>query len=136
MKNEDKTKGQLISELIELRRRIVELEESLKFTNKQFRDFRKIAKETDKELERVSMELAISLFEVFEALKKISSGDPDVRIPEESEVELISKLKYMVNLTAKNIGEIVEQSHEFAMVLAEHFDVSLCVNISETLPQC
>ncbi len=69
------------------------------------------------------MELAISLFEVFEALKKISSGDPDVRIPEESEVELISKLKYMVNLTAKNIGEIVEQSHEFAMVLAEHFDV-------------
>ena len=123
MKNEDKTKEQLISELIELRRRIVELEESLKFTNKQFRDFRKTAKETDKELERVSMELAISLFEVFEGLKKISSGDPDVRIPEESEVELISKLKYMVNLTAKNIGEIVEQSHEFAMVLAEHFDV-------------
>ena len=59
MKNEDKTKEQLISELIELRRRIVELEESLKFTNKQFRDFRKTAKETDKELERVSMELAI-----------------------------------------------------------------------------
>ncbi len=50
MKNENKTKEQLISELIELRQRIVKLEESLKFTNKQFRDFRKTATETEKEL--------------------------------------------------------------------------------------
>ena len=71
----------------------------------------------------LSMELAISLSEVFEALKKISSGDPDVIIPEESEVELISLLKHMVNITSQNIREIVDQSHEFAMVLAEHFDV-------------
>jgi signal transduction histidine kinase len=69
------------------------------------------------------MELALSLSEVFEALKKISAGDPTVRIPEESGVELISHLKHMVNMTAAEIGEIVDQSHEFAMVLAEHFDV-------------
>ncbi len=28
-----------------------------------------------------------------------------------------------MNLTAENIGEIVDQSHEFAIALAEHFDV-------------
>lgn len=71
----------------------------------------------------ISMELAVSLFEVFEALKRISSGDPEVSISEISEVELISKLKYMVNMTAKNIGEMVDQSHEFAMNITEHFDV-------------
>ncbi len=37
----------------------------------------------------------------------------------------------MVNLTAKNIGEIVDQSHEFAMVLAEHFDVLHRVSTGE-----
>ncbi len=77
------------------------------------------------------MELAISLFEVFEALKKISSGDPDVRISEESGIEIISELKHIVNVTAKNIGEIVDQSHEFAMVLSEHFDVLHRVSTGE-----
>jgi len=123
MKDENKTKKRLINELIELRQRIVELEETFNFMDKQFKEYKKTAEDIEKESENVSMELAISLFEVFEALKKISSGDPDVRISEESEIELISKLKHMVNLTAENIGEIVIQSHEFAMVLAEHFDV-------------
>jgi len=104
MRDEDKTKAQLINELMELRLRVLELEET-------------------SALESVSMELALSLSEVFEALKKISAGDPTVRIPEESGVELISHLKHMVNMTAAEIGEIVDQSHEFAMVLAEHFDV-------------
>lgn len=75
------------------------------------------------QMDSISMELSISLFEVFEALKKISSGDPDVRISEESEIEIVSKLRHMINLTAENIGEIVLQSHEFAMVLTELFDV-------------
>jgi PAS domain S-box-containing protein len=116
MKDENRTKKQLINELIELRQRIFEVEET-------FKELKKNVAGMEKELNSISMELAISLYEVFEALKKISSGDPEVRISEESEVELISKLKYMVNMTAKNIGEMVGQSHEFAMVLAEHFDV-------------
>lgn len=116
MKDENKTKKQLINELIELRQRIFEVEETLK-------EFKKTATGMEKELDNISMELAISLYEVFEALKKISSGDPEVRITEESEFELISKLKYMVNMTAKDIGELVDQSHEFAMGLTENFDV-------------
>jgi PAS domain S-box-containing protein len=96
---------------------------TLNVVNKQFKEYSNIIGERDRELESMSMELALSLSEVFEALKKISSGDPTVRIPEESHIELIGKLKHIVNLTAEEIGEIVDQSHEFAIVLAEHFDV-------------
>ncbi|MBW1739917.1 MAG: PAS domain S-box protein, partial [Deltaproteobacteria bacterium] len=99
------------------------MEETLRMVNKQFIEFRRMVEKRDRELEGISMELALGLSEVFGALKKISSGDPEVRIPESSELELIAKLKHMVNLTAENIGEIVNLSHEFAIGLAEHFDV-------------
>lgn len=89
----------------------------------QFRENKRLFEKNEKEMKHLSMELAISLCEVFEALRKIASGDPTVRIPEDSEIELISKLKHLVNLTASDIGEIVDQSHEFAVTLAEHFDV-------------
>jgi len=79
--------------------------------------------ESEQRMESMGLELALGISEVFEALKKISSGDPAVRIPETSEIKLIAKLKHMVNMTAKNIGEFVDQSHEFAICLAEHFDV-------------
>lgn len=91
--------------------------------NKQFKKYRKIVKERDEELENIGLELAISLSEVFEALKRIASGDPSVKIGETSKVALIAKLKHMVNMTALEIKEIVEQCHEFAICFAEHFDV-------------
>jgi len=96
---------------------------TLTVVNKQFKEFSKMIGDRDRELESMSMELALSLSEVFEALKKIAAGDPTVRVPEESNIELISKLKHMVNLTAEEISEIVDQSHKIAIGLAEHFDV-------------
>jgi PAS domain S-box-containing protein len=91
--------------------------------NVQLKEYKQIVEDRDSELENIGIELAIGLSEVFEALKMISSGDPLVRISEISNIELISKLKHLVNLTAQNIEEIVELSHEFAIGLAEHFDV-------------
>jgi PAS domain S-box-containing protein len=99
------------------------LKDTLETLNRQFGEFRSIIDERDRELELMSMELAISLSVVFEALKKISSGDPTVRVPETSQIELMGKLSHLVNVTAEEIGEIVDQSHEFAIALAEHFDV-------------
>ena len=96
--------------------------ETLKVVNAQLTEFRRMVDERDRELEGTSMELALGLSEVFEGLKEISQGNPGVAIPETSQLELISKLKHMVNLTAKNLGEIVNLSHEFAMGLAQHFD--------------
>ena len=102
---------------------VASIESTLKVVNRQFKEFNKIISARDRELEKMSMELALSLSEVFEALKKLASGDPTVRIDEASDIALIRKLKHMVNLTSREINAIVDQSHEFAIVLAEHFDV-------------
>ncbi len=77
----------------------------------------------NEEREKINRELSKGLSETFEALKKIASGDPTVRISEKSDIELIKELKQTVNITAKEIGEMVEQSHEIAISLAEQFDV-------------
>jgi PAS domain S-box-containing protein len=98
------------------------LEETLRLVNEQFIDFREMVEERDRELQEISMELALGLSEVFVALIEISSGNPEVRIRETSELELLAKLKHLVNLTAENLAEIVDLSHEFAIGLAEHFD--------------
>lgn len=98
------------------------LSETLMVVQQQFKEFRRMVAERDRELEETSLELALGLSEVFEALKRIAAGDPLVRVPEGSKLELIDKLKHMVNLTAKNLGEMVDLSHEFAIGLAEHFD--------------
>ncbi|MGD9022624.1 MAG: PAS domain S-box protein, partial [Deltaproteobacteria bacterium] len=82
-----------------------------------------MVEQRDWELEGISLELALGLSEVFEALRQISSGDPSVQIPEHSDMELIEKLKHLVNVTAKSLAEMVDLSHEFAIGLAEHFDV-------------
>jgi len=96
--------------------------ETLKVVNAQLTEFRSMVDERDRELEGTSMELALGLSEVFEGLKEISQGNPGVAIPETSNLELITKLKHMVNLTAENLTEIVDLSHEFAIGLAQHFD--------------
>jgi PAS domain S-box-containing protein len=116
MRDENKTRKQLIDELIESREQIARLKRT-------FTKFKKTADHLEKESHNVSMELAMGLSEVFEALKRISAGDPEVSISEKSKIELLSELKHMVNVTAENIAEIVDQSHEFAISLAEQFDV-------------
>jgi len=81
------------------------------------------AKEKQTEITKTNIELSLGLSEVFTALTEIASGNPAVRISETSELKPIAKLKHMVNMTAENLGEIVDLSHEFAMGLSEHFDV-------------
>jgi PAS domain S-box-containing protein len=119
----DKIEMCLDCEVLNANRDVSAMKATLKVINKQVKEFSRIIIERDKELEDMSMELALGLSEVFEALKKISSGDPTVRIPEASRVELIGKLKHIINLTALEIGVMVDQSHEIAIGLAEHFDV-------------
>ena len=99
------------------------MEKTVEIIDTQFKEFRAIVEGRDKELEDISMELSLGLSEALEALNKIASGDPRVRISEVSGNELIAKLKEVVNISAKEIGTIVDQSHEFAIGLAEHFDV-------------
>lgn len=80
-------------------------------------------RKSDGKLRQINIGLDRGLSEVFEALDAIASGNPDVRISEISEIELIHKLKHIVNVTAEELGQIVDLSHDFAVCLAEHFDV-------------
>jgi len=75
---------------------VAAMKETIKTVDIQFKDFRKVVNDRDREMDNMSMELALGLSEVFEGLKKISSGDPEVKISEISEIELITKLKHIV----------------------------------------
>jgi PAS domain S-box-containing protein len=99
------------------------MESSCAMLGRQFAEARRALQLRDRELESTSMEMAIGLSQVFEALKKISAGDPGVHLDEDSSLELIVKLKQLVNRTAEHMGSMVDMTHEFAMGLAEHFDV-------------
>lgn len=90
------------------------IKETCNLFNTQLKEYRGIVEERDRQLENLSMELALGLSEVFEALKKISAGDPTIRLRETSHIQLIRKLKSMVNRTARDIGEFVDQAHTFA----------------------
>ena len=79
-------------------------------------------RESEEKHRRLSEELASGLCDVFEALTQIASGNPSVKIPENSSLDLLTQLKQTVNRTAENLAEIVNLSHEFAIGLAEHFD--------------
>jgi PAS domain S-box-containing protein/putative nucleotidyltransferase with HDIG domain len=89
----------------------------------QIMEFRRSASEREEELQNISMELAIGLSEVMEALKKVSLGDPSVRVSEASNIELISQLKNIMNLTAENLENIFNQFLNFSMDFAVYFEV-------------
>jgi len=110
-------------EIFEANMDVDAMKDTLHIVDKQFKEFRSAIIARDEELEGTSMELALGLSEAFEALNKVASGDPRARISEVSENELIAKLKQTVNKTAEGIEAVVNQSHEFAIGLAEHFDV-------------
>lgn len=93
-----------------------ELEQKLQQLEKE-------AVECQRELQATSTELTLGLSEVLQALKQIASGDPEIRMPETASLELMTRLRKMVNLNAENLAEMVHLSHEFAIGLAEHFDV-------------
>ena len=122
MKDKNKSKKQRIDPGNDVSRQIASPQTLRKRVEKPSK-YKKAAPPPCTEIEHINLELSTRLSEVFDALKRISAGDPTVRIDETSNIELISQLKHLVNVTGQNIGEIVDQSHEFAMGLAEHFDV-------------
>ncbi len=97
----------------------VSLRATLKVINEQFKEYKRIVHDTEEELRSISMELAIGLSEVFEALKKISAGNNAIKLDERSKIELIAKLKHLVNLTGREIRE-AEEKLRFTYFTIEH----------------
>jgi len=118
-----KAHGELEKRVKERTATLAKTAEQLKLELTERKRMEGALRQSEEILRTINVELAQGLSEVFKALNEISSGDPEVRIPETSKLDLIAKLKHMVNLTAGDLGEIVDLSHEFAIGLAEHFDV-------------
>jgi len=97
----------------------VSLKDTLKVINGQFKEYQKLVNKTEEELRNISMELALGISEVFEALKTISSGNNSLRLNEKSKIELIGKLKHVVNRTAKEIRKS-EETMRFIQFTIDH----------------
>ena len=95
------------------------LKDTLKVINAQFKEYQKLVNEREREIRNISMELAFGAYEVFEALKKISSGNNSIKLNEKSKIELIGKLKQVVNRTAKEIRKS-EETMRFTQFSIDH----------------
>ena len=98
------------------------MKETIDIVNSQFKRYRQRVDKRDRELENVSMDLAIGLSESFEMLQRLSSGDPTARIQITTKNELLMKLQTLLNQTAASMEEMVHQHHELAMGLCEQYD--------------
>lgn len=97
--------------------------ETDKIISQQMVEFRRRAKDREEELQKISMELAIGVSEMIEALKEVSSGNPSVRVSEASDIEVISKLKEMMNFTADSLEKDFNKFLTFSMDFAVYFEV-------------
>lgn len=102
---------------------LVRINEELKREVEDRKRTHQALEESEERVRKINVALDQGLSEVFQALRKIASGDPSVRIPETSELDLLVKLKHAVNVTAQDLATIINLTHEFAMGLAEYFDV-------------
>ncbi len=96
---------------------------TLDLVRHQFHTYQKEIDERDNATERFRQALETGLSDVIAALTKLATGDPSVRLTETSDLETVRQIKRLVNEAAENLSDIVDLSHEFAIGLAEHFDV-------------
>lgn len=99
------------------------MKDTLKVVNKQLKEYRRKVGDRDRELQDVSMDLALGLSENFEVLRKVAEGNLTVRAPEESENELLAKLGAVVNQTIINLKKswdgLQESKEKFEQELVE-----------------
>jgi len=84
----------------------VVFKDTLRLLSTQFKEYDRIARDRELEMDETSMELALGLSENFEVLRKVSEGDLSARVSEDSSNELIAKLSVVVNETIQNLRKI------------------------------
>ncbi len=62
---------------------------------------------------------------IFKMLERLSIGDPDARVQLPSDIDAFLKLEPLLNRMADFMKDMVDDSHETAMSLCEHYEVLL-----------
>jgi diguanylate cyclase (GGDEF)-like protein/PAS domain S-box-containing protein len=101
---------------------VASMKETIKTLSQQIKEHMAIAEKRDAELETVSLDMSIGLSKAFEMVKKLRMGDPTARLVVDTENELLVKLETELNQLADSVEEMVNESHETAMGLCEHYD--------------
>ncbi|MBN1798754.1 MAG: response regulator [Spirochaetales bacterium] len=92
----------------------------LRLTSRIFKS--KQLKSTKNEVEKLGLELSIGFSDCFEMLKKLSLGDPTARITINTDNWLLKKLEGALNKAGESIERFINQTHEMAIGLCEHYD--------------
>jgi len=92
----------------------------LKLTSRSIKN--KQLKSTKNDAEKLGLELSIGFSDCFEMLKKLSLGDPSARVTINTENWLLKKLEGTLNKAGASIERFINQTHEMAIGLCEHYD--------------
>ena len=98
------------------------LRETMGLMNRQFKEMTQILRARDRELEETNLDLAVGLSQCFETVQKLCLGDPSVRLELGTHNPLLLKLETELNRLAASQQEMVEDVHEMAMGLCQHYD--------------
>ncbi|MBI5583119.1 MAG: PAS domain S-box protein [Deltaproteobacteria bacterium] len=95
---------------------------TLSLINRQFQEMTGVVRERDRELEETNLDLAIGLSQSFEMVRKLYLGDPGTRLKMNTHNPLLLKLESELNRLAGGLEEMVEEAHEMAIGLCQHYD--------------
>lgn len=84
--------------------------------------FYKQLKENECRPDSLKEEVAVELSEVYEMLYKLSRGDFSARVRLASSTTMVTTLKSMLNDVASQMQQYVEDTHELAIGLCEHYE--------------
>ncbi|MEJ2663030.1 MAG: response regulator [Spirochaetia bacterium] len=92
----------------------------LKLTGRSIKQNR--LRNTKNHVEKLGLELSIGFSDCFEMLKKLSLGDPTARIEINTDNWLLKKLENALNNVGESIERFINQTHEMAIGICEHYD--------------
>jgi PAS domain S-box-containing protein len=98
------------------------MEEVCLVVGRQFKDLSRVLRARDGELQAINLDLSIGLSQSVEMVRKLCLGDPSARVKINSPNEMLVKLEEVLNQMGDSVQEMVDQSHELAMGLCQHYD--------------
>jgi PAS domain S-box-containing protein len=98
------------------------LRETLRQVSLQFRETTRALGDRNRALKEANADLVDGLSRSFEMVRKLYLGDPTARVKIDSPNEMLVKLGGALNRMGERVQEMVDQSHELAKGLGQHYD--------------